>query len=122
MNRSCLGLVVAAVELLWGVPAHGYRPFDGTDAEVASLAEVELEVGPVGYLRDGRARSIVSPALVVNYGFLPRWKAVLEGRNEIPTSGAGARLTDTALSVKLVVREGTLQGGSGLSIAVEPGL
>src|ERR1043166_6010093 len=98
MNRSCLGLVVAAVELLWGMPARGYRPFDGTDAEVASPRELELEVGPVGYLREGRARSIVSPALVVNYGFLPRWEAVLEGRNEFPTSGEGpfARLTDTA--------------------------
>ncbi len=30
--------------------ARAYRPFDGTDADVAAKGELELEIGPLGYL------------------------------------------------------------------------
>jgi hypothetical protein len=33
--------------------AFAYRPFDSTDAAVAAKGEVELELGPLGFLRTG---------------------------------------------------------------------
>src|ERR1700722_7896999 len=34
------------VTLLFSAPAHAYRPFDGTDADVAETGDFELELGP----------------------------------------------------------------------------
>ena len=54
-------------------------PFDGTDAAVAETGEMEIELGPVEYLRDGAdahfARSRSQDQLRVH----PGWEASLEG-------------------------------------------
>ena len=47
--------------------ALAYRPFDGTDADVAPRGELELEIGTVGYLH-GRDGTAVAPMQVVNFG------------------------------------------------------
>ena len=44
-----------------------YRPFDGTDADVAEPNKVEIEFQPVGALREGSDRSLVAPATVVEH-------------------------------------------------------
>jgi hypothetical protein len=106
--------------LALALPAHAYRPFNGTDADVAEYHEWELEIGPLGYLRVGAKNFLVAPALIVNYGVAHGYELVLEGRNHWSLDG-GARLniTDTALSLKHVLRAGILQGGTGPSVATE---
>jgi hypothetical protein len=46
-----------------------YRPFDGTDAAVADTGDVEIELGPVEYLREEAKHMLFAPDLRVNYGF-----------------------------------------------------
>ena len=41
----------AAAFTFWCGEAEAYRPFDGTDAAVAETGEIEIELGPVEYLR-----------------------------------------------------------------------
>lgn len=61
-------------------PAFAYRPFDGTDAAVATKEEVDIELQPAGRLRDESGTSLIAPATVFNYGFSEDWEAVLEGQ------------------------------------------
>jgi hypothetical protein len=74
--------IVAVVLLLacWCGPAQAFRPFDGTDAAVADLHQIEIELGPAEYLRDGAQRTLFAPSTVFNYGFAPGWEGVIEGR------------------------------------------
>lgn len=108
----------------WVQLAGAYRPFDGTDADVAEPGEVELEIGPAGYRQEGTSRFVVAPALVANYGFAPGFEAVLEGRQELQLNTAQHlwQVQDVALSVKSLLRGGSLQGGRGLSVALEIGV
>jgi hypothetical protein len=72
---------LAAVAVnLWSGEAAAYRPFDGTDAAVAETGEMEIELGPVEYLRGGAERTLLAPDLRINYGFIPGWEAALEGK------------------------------------------
>ncbi|HEY5958757.1 MAG TPA: hypothetical protein VIV60_19485 [Polyangiaceae bacterium] len=120
---------VVAVASLLGVlvltrKADAYRPFDTTDADIAGPREIEVELGPAGYLYEGSERALVAPALVLNYGLTPRLEAVLEARDNwrFGAHRLRSRVDDVALSLKTLLREGTLQGKRGMSIAVETGL
>ena len=117
---SCL----AVVAICWPRLAAAYRPFDGTDADVAGQGEVELEVGPAGYHQEGTSQLIFAPALVVNYGFARNFEAVLEGRQSLQQSPAPHvwRVQDVAFSIKSLLRRGSLQGRAGLSVALEAGM
>src|ERR1700758_5194707 len=79
MKAVAAALAMAAALTCWCGDVEAYRPFDGTDAAVAETGEVEIELGPVEYLRDGADRSLLAPDLKINYGFTPRWEASLEG-------------------------------------------
>lgn len=116
-------LVASALFALSG-PARAYRPFDGTDAAVAEQGALELEIQPVGYLREGRTERLVAPALVANYGFAHRWEAVVTGEGLVPLDGSDARVAvaGTQVSLKAVLREGALQDGAGPSVASEFGV
>jgi hypothetical protein len=109
----------------WSADVFAYRPFDSTDADVARVREVELELGPVQYFHDDKDHVLVVPALIANLGFVERWELVLEGRNWVRLDRAPgqSRLTivDVALSAKGILRAGCLQGGTGLSVATELG-
>ena len=121
---TSLTLVTVAVSST----AWAYRPFDQTDADVAQRHEVELEIGPVALRRSRDELIVVAPSLVVNYGLAPRIELVAEGRNERAFGSAGAAADhrwnpqELALSLKAVVREGSLQGEGGPSIALEPSI
>ena len=117
-------IALSLLVVSWSAPAVAYRPFDGTDATVAAPGEFEVELGPVGYLREGSDRSIVAPALVLNYGFAERWEAVLQSRAQHGLSGDNRQSTvnDDGAFLKGVVREGSLQGHSGPSVATEFGV
>jgi hypothetical protein len=107
-------------------PAWAYRPFDGTDAAVASPGEFELELGPAQLLREGSDRTLIAPAAVLNFGLVDRWEAVLQGQGETPlrhgpdTAGRSS-FVNNGLFLKGVLREGVLQEKSGPSVATEFG-
>lgn len=118
---AALSLAFAAC---WPVAALAYRPFDGSDAAVATPGEFEIELGPVQYLRQGQERFLVAPAVTMNYGFAEGWEAVLEGQ---AAHGLSAETKRTSLVgnggfLKRVLREGSLQEKSGPSIAAEFGV
>jgi hypothetical protein len=120
---AMVALLLAAVA---ASPRHAfaYRPFDGTDAAVADTGEVEIELGPVGYQRDGSDRALIAPAARFNYGFAERWEAVLEGQAEhgLSTGGRRSVLVGNAASLKGVLHEGSLQDKLGPSVASEAAL
>jgi hypothetical protein len=118
---ACVASLLVA--LLSTTPALAYRPFDGTDADVVAPGEFELEAGPLGYERQGSERFLVGPALVVNYGLAPKFEAVLEGRQLRGLAHLrDSETEDVALSLKSLLREGSLQGATGVSVALEAGL
>lgn len=123
-SRAPLPLL-AAFALSWPATASAYRPFDSTDAAVADRGDVELELGPLGYLTQGTDAALVVPSVILNWGFAERWELVLEGRHLVQlgraTHEARLRVEDTALSLKHVLREGSLQERSGVSLATELG-
>lgn len=128
MSRGLAGAAFALALICalaaWPRQAAAYRPFDGTDAAVADRGALEVELGPVGYVRDGADRALIAPAVRLNYGFAERWEAVLEGQAAHGLS-AGARrssLVGNAASLKGVLREGSLQDKPGPSVATEFGL
>jgi hypothetical protein len=122
-RRAGRARLLLPVLLAWPHCARAYRPFDSTDAAVAGRGEVELELGPAGLLREGAGRALVAPSLTMNWGFADRWEAVIEGLRLVPLAGgAPGPLVESAISLKAVLREGSLQGGHGPSLATEAGL
>src|SRR4051812_14206893 len=119
--------LTAAAVLVAAAPALAYRPFDGTDAAVAEHGRLEVEFGPVQPLREGSDTFLIVPALIANFGFAEGFEVVFEGRHQLLLGAANAnmpraRLADTALSVKTVVRRGELQDEEGPSVATEVGV
>jgi hypothetical protein len=107
-------------------PALAYRPFDSTDADVAHAGELELELGPVGRLREGARKFIIAPAVVANIGLQGDRELVLQGQREVALNREAGEprsvLQDNGLFVKQVLRRGALQEESGPSIATEYGV
>jgi hypothetical protein len=117
-----IGRAGAVVICLLAWPAAAYRPFDGTDAAVAAVNEVEIELEPVGRLQTGSQSSLIAPGVVFNYGFAERWEVVLQSQMLTPISPGGpASLAATGAFLKYVIQPGVLQGQSGISIATEFG-
>jgi hypothetical protein len=117
---------VAALLLLHAGLAFAYRPFDSTDADVAKAGEVEIELGPVQWLRQGGKRFLQAPAVVANLGLSHEHELVIEGRHEIaigrePGEPRSA-LVDNGAFIKQVLRRGVLQDEPGVSVATEYGL
>ena len=122
--RACSGLLAALAVCLAAPRAHAYRPFDGTDADVASYREIELEIGPVGYLSTADGRRLFAPALVFNYGVVPRVELVLQAAHAIALGDTHGSprfgLNDAELAAKVLLLPGSLQGdGRGPSLAGE---
>ena len=68
---------LAAALTSWSDEVEAYRPFDGTDAAVVETGEMEIELGPVEYLRVGPERTLLAPELRINYGFISGWEGAL---------------------------------------------
>src|SRR5215471_9091300 len=117
-------LAPAAVLTFWCGEVEAYRPFDGTDAAVAETGEIEIELGPVEYLRGGAERALLAPDLRINYGFVAGWEAALEGKltHGLTAGIPGTSLVESQSLLKGVLREGTLQEKLGPSIATEFGV
>ncbi len=108
--------------------AAAYRPFDGTDADVAEEREIEIELGPVNYSRDAGRTSLITPALVFNYGLGLETELVIDSELVValskPTRGMSRSpaLLGNDILLKHVFREGTLQDKTGISLAAEGGV
>jgi hypothetical protein len=117
---------ILGVLLLLSGPALAYRPFDSTDADVAKAGEVEIELGPLQWLREGGKRFLQAPALIANFGLSHEHELVLEGRHQIAVDREEGEprsaLVDDAISIKHVLRPGVLQDRPGVSVAAEYGL
>jgi len=123
-SRTALLLLVSTSIIGWSGISFAYRPFDSTDAAVADVGQLEVELGPVEFRRTDEERTIIAPAYVLNFGFAKNWELVLEGRGEHPLPPAEdtrSRFVGDALFLKGVLREGALQDKSGPSVAVEFG-
>ncbi len=122
-----MATATASTLLFAAKSALAYRPFDGTDADIASQGEVEVEVGPAGYLKEGHEHLLVTPRYVLNYGFAPDAELVVDGRGLVsldqPIRAGDGRFTldDTDVLVKSIVRRGVMQGATGPSVALEAG-
>jgi hypothetical protein len=122
LRRGPAAFAGAVVICLCVQPAAAYRPFDGTDAGVANLNEVEIELQPVGGRQEGSQSTAIAPQVVFNYGFAERWEMVLQTQVETPLSSGGqSSLAATGAFLKYVIQPGVLQGQSGVSIATEFG-
>jgi hypothetical protein len=112
---------------LFAYRALAYRPFDGTDADVAESHVFELELGPVHYYREDHHTFLITPALVLNFGLLANTELVIDANNYItvddpePNASRDRVLGDDVL-IKHLLREGVLQGKTGLSVAAEGGV
>jgi hypothetical protein len=120
--RAILGAAVLCVGLTQASRGWAYRPFDGTDAAVADVGEVEIELQPAGLLQERAQSTLIAPFVVYNYGFAERWEFVAQGQAETPLSAAGpSGLTNAGVFLKYVLEPGVLQDKPGASIATEFG-
>jgi hypothetical protein len=121
--RGAFHALLLTVAAMWPLTASAYRPFNSTDAAVAAKGEMELELGPLGYVVEQGDKALVAPSAIFNWGFADGWEAVLEGRHFVQLGNAieepRLRVEDTALSLKGVLRDGSLQEKTGLSVATE---
>lgn len=100
--------------------AWGYRPFVSTDAAVADVKEIEIEIGYFNLERDRGKNTFIVPKAVLNYGLIRNLELVGEFAVEESPHGS-VRLVDPAVSLKAVLKEGVLQEKNGISFAVEAG-
>lgn len=101
-----------------------YRPFDGTDAAVAEHGEVELELGPVGYIGSRGQHLLATPTVIANLGLVKDVELVAQSQQLVAldaTADSRVRLAGTGFFIKSVLRRGVLQDEHGPSIAVEIG-
>jgi hypothetical protein len=117
--------VVVAV-ITFSADALAYRPFDGTDADVAETGNFELELGPVHWYSQSDRHYLIAPATVHNLGLVPRLELVIDFQNfvslDAPPGQPRDQLLDTDVFAKIVLLPGVLQGkGSGPSVAAELG-
>ena len=101
-------------------PAWGYRPFVATDAAVVGPRELEIELGYFTLERADQKNTFTTPKLVLNYGLMRNLEVVGEFELEKPP-GEDVELTDPALFLKAILKEGVLQQKDGPSVAAEVG-
>src|SRR5712671_2970400 len=106
-------LIAALVFYGNALTAFALRPYDSTDAAVAEPGEFELELGPLGRLRQGDRRFRVSPAVVANYGFAENRELVVQGQRQIaidPEAGQPhSSIVENGVFIKQVLRPGAMQ-------------
>lgn len=118
MRNLGVGLGLCALILAGPTPVFAYRPFDSTDAAVADKGAFEVELSPLTYRHDDDGTAWIFPSARLNYGVAEDWEVVLEGQAE-HFSHMRSRVTESALSLKGVLQEGSLQEKGGWSLATE---
>jgi hypothetical protein len=91
-----------------------------------SRAEFELELGPLGHLRQGDRRFRVAPAVIGNYGFAENHELVVQGQRQVaidPEAGQPkTSIVENGIFIKQVLRQGAMQEREGPSVAMEYGV
>jgi hypothetical protein len=104
-------------------PAWGYRPFDFSDADVADAKTIEIEIAPVEFVERGPEHTLRMPNLGVTFGLGGGYEFAVEGVNQVALGRAEgeprSRLSDAGAAIKRLVRRGTLQDATGVSVATE---
>jgi hypothetical protein len=119
-SRTLAAVTIIGISVFASVrPAAAYRPFDGTDAAVADVGEVEIELQPIGVIRAGSAKGLSDT--IFNYGVADRWEVVLQVTPQIVAEGAGPLSVSNGAFLKYVVLPGVLQDKPGPSFAMEFG-
>jgi hypothetical protein len=126
LRRVHLASLFVLAATTWAPAALAYRPFDGTDADVAGLGDFELELGPVHWYSQRDSHYLLAPATVLNLGYAPGFELVVDFQNYVgidqPPGEARDRLLDTDILTKIVIVPGVLQErGAGPSVAAEIG-
>lgn len=119
-HRRARGTWLVLAWLFAPGPCWAYRPFVSTDAAVADPDEVEVELGYFTLEREHGQTAFVIPRAVLNYGLVEHWEGVAESAVRRGPDG-DLNVSDPALSIKQVLKEGVLQDKEGVSIAVEVG-
>lgn len=121
--NAVIATLAAAISI--ATPGFAYRPFDGTDGDVADVGEFELEMGPAQFLSSSEGRYLMAPAAVLNLGVAPGFELVVDFKDFVavqPVAGQPRmRLVDMDVFLKSILRRGTLQDETGVSIALEAG-
>jgi hypothetical protein len=120
-ERIAAATVIGICLFAWSTPAAAYRPFDGTDAAVADVGELEIEFQPAGFIHTTSMTALPGPNAVFNYGFAQRWELVLQGQARAFPEGAGPTNVPNGAFLKYVVQPGALQDKPGPSVATEFG-
>jgi hypothetical protein len=126
MRQTALMFMVLTIfGLSFTRTAHAYRPFAGTDGDVAELGEFELELGPVHLYREAGRNYLLGPVTVLNLGIIPRVELVVDFVGTAPLRAemgeSHYQVRDTDVFLKVLLRKGVLQEESGPSIALEAG-
>jgi hypothetical protein len=125
LGPRCVALAAASCLLLVAPRAAAYRPFNGTDADVADVGSFEVELGPAHFYTVGGQSYLLAPTSVLNLGIFEDTEIVVDSTNSVALGPLDGRprdaFVDTDVFLKRVLREGTLQGKTGLSIAAEGG-
>jgi hypothetical protein len=126
VRRRLLRGAVVAAGVTFAADASAYRPFDGTDAEVAAFGDFELELGPVHWYSQSGQHYVIAPAAILNLGILPRVELVVDLQNfvgiDVPAGHPRDQLVNNDVLLKSVLIPGVLQGkGTGPSMALEVG-
>ena len=100
--------------------AWGYRPFVSTDAAVVDPQEVEIELGYFTLERTEGENTFIMPSVVLNYGLCKNAELVGEFRIERSPTG-DVDVVDAGLFLKMVLKEGVLQGKDSIGFAIEAG-
>lgn len=123
MRRATLVLPLAI--FLVGGSAQAYRPFDGTDAAVGDVGQLALEIGAI-QLHWSEGEGVYAPALGLNFGFAERLEAVVDLQQsaalESRASESRVQNLDSAVILKWLLVEGTIQERTGVSVAIEAGV
>ena len=118
--------LLTVVGAVTSAPALALRPYESTDADVAEAGQFELELGPIGRLREGSQKSIIAPAAIGNIGLTGGRELVIEGKlqwlKDSPPDVHSTNLIDAGVFLKQILRRGVLQDETGLSVATEYGL
>jgi len=118
--KAAVYVSLLSLGMLEARSASAYRPFEGTDGDVADQGEFELELGPLHYAQEGKEKFFTTPT-VFNLGVIPRMELVLDFVPLYPQQGGPTQVTDTDVFAKYLLRSGVLQEETGPSIAVEAG-
>ncbi len=120
--HCCRNLLIVT-SLLSARTVQAYRPFDGTDADVARRGEFELELGMVHYHQQGPEKTLLSP-MVLNLGIISNVELgadIASTESLAPKDTPRFQLTGTDVFIKVLLRSGVRQDQDGPSVAIEAG-